>query len=69
MDELIYFTSLIIFFAVALRILRALHIENKFEKFKMWEIKAAYFLLSLIMAHMLAEVMVKWSQLFIGYFN
>ncbi len=69
MNELIYFMSLIIFFAVALRILRALHIENKFEKFKIWEIKAAYFLLSLIMAHMLDEVMVKWSELLIGYFD
>jgi hypothetical protein len=55
--------SLIIFFAIALRILKALHIEEKFEKMKLWEIKAAYFLLSLIAAHMLAEIMVKLSGL------
>ncbi len=63
MDSFIYFMSLIIFFAIVLRILRALHIEEKFEKLKLWEIKAAYFLLSLIAAHMLAEIMVKLSGL------
>jgi len=55
--------SLIIFFAIVLRILKALHIEEKFEKMKLWEIKAAYFLLALISAHMLAEIMVKLSGL------
>ncbi|MBN2268879.1 MAG: hypothetical protein JXC35_05560 [Acholeplasmataceae bacterium] len=40
-----------------------MHLENKFEKMKIWEIKAAYFLLSLISAHLLSEVMVKLSQL------
>ncbi|MBU1141633.1 MAG: DUF1146 family protein [Firmicutes bacterium] len=63
MDELIYFVSLTVFFALSLRILRAVHIENKFEKMKIWEIKAAYFLISLVIGHILAEVMVKLSQL------
>ncbi len=65
-EQIIYFTSLVIFFAINLRILRALHIENKFEKFKLWEIKAAYFLISLGFAHMLAEMMVRFSKLFEG---
>ncbi len=63
MDELIYFVSLTVFFALNLRILRALHIENKFEKMKIWEIKAAYFLLALIGGHVMAEIMLKLSQL------
>ncbi len=63
MDLLVYFVSLMIFFALCLRILRAVHIESKFEKMKIWEIKTAYFLLSLIFAHILAEIMVKLSQL------
>ena len=63
MEELIYFVSLTVFFALNLRILRALHIENKFEKMKIWEIKAAYFLVALVMGHLLAEIMVKLSQL------
>jgi hypothetical protein len=67
MDEIIYFVSLTVFFAVNLRILKALHIEEKFEKMKLWEIKAAYFLLSLIGAHLLAEIMLKLSNLFTGY--
>lgn len=65
-EQIIYFSSLVIFFAINLRILRALHIENKFEKFKIWEIKAAYFLVSLGLAHMLAEIMVRFSSLFDG---
>ncbi|MDO9628382.1 MAG: hypothetical protein Q7I99_00655 [Acholeplasmataceae bacterium] len=67
MDDLIYFVSLIVFFWISLRILRALHIEDKFEKMKLWEIKAGYFLLALISAHLLAEVMVRVSQLLVGY--
>jgi hypothetical protein len=67
MDEIIYFVSLTVFFAVNLRILKALHIEEKFEKMKLWEIKAAYFLVSLIGAHLLAEIMLKLSNLFTGY--
>jgi hypothetical protein len=68
MEPIIYFSSLVIFFAINLRILGALHIENKFEKFKIWEIKAAYFLISLGLSHMLAEIMVKFSSLFEGFF-
>lgn len=62
-EDLIYFSSLFIFFAINLRILRALHIENKFEKMKIWEIKTAYFLIALVMAHLLAEIMVRVSDL------
>jgi hypothetical protein len=63
MDQIIYFLSLIVFFGINMRILQALHIEDKFEKMKLWEIKAAYFLLALIAAHMLAEIMVRLSNL------
>lgn len=63
MDQIIYFVSLFVFFAINLKILMALHIENKFEKMKIWEIKTAYFLLALITAHFLAEIMVKLSEL------
>ena len=44
-----------------------LHIESKFEKMKIWEIKAAYFIISLVIGHMLAEIMVKFSELFQGF--
>jgi uncharacterized membrane protein YwzB len=64
MEQVIYFVSLLIFFAINLRVLQALHIEKKFEKMKIWEIKTAYFLLALISAHMLAEIMVRFSELF-----
>ncbi len=67
MESIVYFTSLIIFFAIVVRILRAIHFENKFEKFKVWEIKTAYFLIALIAAHTLAEIMVRFSTLFQGF--
>lgn len=63
MEIYVYFASLIIFFGISLRILQALHIENKFEKMKLWEIKTAYFLLALIIAHFLAEIMVKFASI------
>ncbi len=63
MDQVIYFSALILFFALNLRIIRALHFENKFEKFKIWEIKAAIFLVSLGLAHLLAEMVVRFSEL------
>jgi len=68
MDKIVYFSALIIFFAINTRILRAIHFEDKFEKMKLWEIKTAYFLIALIAAHILAEIMVKLSSLldFIG---
>lgn len=65
-ESIVYFTSLIIFFAIVVRILRAIHFENKFEKFKVWEIKTAYFLIALIAAHTLAEIMVRFSTLLEG---
>jgi uncharacterized membrane protein YagU involved in acid resistance len=70
MERIIYFSSLIIFFAIVLRILRAIHIEEKFEKMKIWEIKAAYFLIALVSGHILAEIMVRLTELFdMGWFT
>lgn len=70
MEEIIYFVSLIVFFAISLRIIKALHIEDKFEKMKIWEIKAAYFIIPLVIAHMLAEIMLKLASLFnSGFFT
>ncbi len=66
MEQMIYFISLLVFFALSLRVLKALHIENKFEKMKIWEIKTAYFIIALGLGHLLAEVMVRLSELFTG---
>jgi hypothetical protein len=63
LETYIYFISFPIFFAIGLRVLMALHIENKFEKMKLWEIKTAYFLLALMIGHTLAEIMIRISEL------
>ena len=55
-DYIIYIASMMIFFYINLRILQGLHIEKKFEKMRIWEIKAAYFIISLAVAHILSEM-------------
>jgi hypothetical protein len=58
-EYVIYMSSLLIFFFINLKILQALHIEKKFEKMKLWEIRAAHFVLALVVAHLLSEMMLK----------
>lgn len=55
-EYIIYIASMMIFFYINLRILQGLHIEKKFEKMRIWEIKAAYFIISLAVAHILSEM-------------
>jgi len=68
LDTVIYFTALPVFFAIGLRVLMALHIEGKFEKMRIWEIKTAYFLGALVIAHTIAEIMVRVSELVTQWF-
>ena len=62
-EYIIYVASLSMFFYINLRILNALHIEKKFEKMRLWEIKAAYFILSLVVAHLLSDMMVRITKI------
>lgn len=62
-EYIIYITSMLVFFFINLRILQALHIENKFEKMKLWEIKTAYFIISLVIAHVLSEMILRIASL------
>jgi uncharacterized membrane protein YwzB len=54
---------MLIFFFINLRILQALHIENKFEKMKLWEIKTAYFIIALVVAHVISEMILRITSL------
>ena len=62
-DYILYVTAICIVFYINLKILHALHIEKKFEKMKLWEIKAAYFIISLAVAHILAEMLLKLTEI------
>jgi uncharacterized membrane protein YwzB len=62
-EYIVYVTSLLVFFTINLKVLQALHIERKFEKMKLWEIKTAYFIVSLTVAHLLSDMMVRLTQL------
>lgn len=64
-----YFAFLIVFFAITFKVLRALHIETKFKKNHIWEIKVAYIIISLVVAHLLSEIILKafdWINLIIN---
>lgn len=69
LELIIYIVSLFIFFAINLRILRAINLPQVFKKNNVWEIKAAYFIIALAIAHLLTGVVLKlveWSDYFIN---
>jgi hypothetical protein len=59
-DYIIYVSAICIVFYV--KILHALQIEKKFEKMKLWEIKAAYFIISLAVAHLIADMLLRLTE-------
>ncbi|HHT55238.1 MAG TPA: DUF1146 domain-containing protein [Acholeplasma sp.] len=61
-ELIIYFVSLIIFFAVAFNVLKAVNIEGMFKKNKITEIKIAYIIISLVIAHILSEIVLKFYE-------
>ncbi|HHW79804.1 MAG TPA: DUF1146 domain-containing protein [Acholeplasmataceae bacterium] len=66
LELIIYVASLFVFFAIVLRILKAVNLPKAFKANHIWEIKAAYFIISLALAHLLTEVIlrfVEWSKL------
>lgn len=67
-ELLIYFVSLIFFFAIIFKMLRGLNVEGLFKKNHIWEIKAFYVVVSLVLSHILSEILLKfyeWALLFI----
>ncbi|MDR2822628.1 MAG: DUF1146 family protein [Acholeplasmatales bacterium] len=69
MNNLIYFLALIFFFVISFKVFSSIHIENEFNKNKVFEIKAAYVLLSLAVAHLLADMILKISGTFESFFK
>lgn len=70
-EFIIYGVFLVIFFAITFKVLKALNIEKNFKTNHVWEIKAAYIIFSLISAHLLAEIVLKfyeWATLIINGF-
>lgn len=64
-----YFISLITFFIITFRVLRAINIENVFKKNKVIEIKTAYIIISLVISHFLSEIVLKffdWASLILN---
>lgn len=67
-ELIIYFTSLVLFFILVFKVLRAINIENIFKSDRIFEIKAFYFIVSIAVAHILSEVILKlysWMMIFL----
>ena len=56
----IYFISLLTFFTVVFKVLRSINIENIFKKNHVFQIKLTYILISLVIAHIIAEIILKF---------
>lgn len=69
LELIIYIASLFVFFAINLRILRAINLPKVFKANHIWEIKAAYFIIALSIAHLLSGVIMRlleWSKLLLA---
>lgn len=62
-EYILYVTSLFIVFYINLRILHAIRIEKKFEKMKLWEIRAAYFIMSITIAHIISDMLLRLTKI------
>lgn len=61
-ELIIYFVSLLTFFTIVFKILRGLNVEGMFKKNHVWEIKAFYIVTSLISAHILSQIILKFYE-------
>ena len=67
-ELLVYFVSMTLNFYLVFKILRGINVEGLFKKDHIWEIKAFYVVVSLVLSHILSEVVLKfyeWALLFI----
>lgn len=62
LELIIYFIGLMIFFGITFKVLRATNLENIFKKNKVFEIKVAYFIISIVIAHILSSVLLKFYE-------
>ncbi len=61
------FSYLIVFLAslpLVFQILMALNLESKFKKNQIWQIKAAYIIVTIVVSHLVAEVFIRLYFLF-----
>lgn len=71
-EYIIYAASIIVFFTINMHIFRALNIDQNFKANHEFQIKAAYIIFSLALAHILAEMVLKlygWINVAIDIIN
>ncbi|HKL95389.1 MAG TPA: DUF1146 family protein [Haploplasma sp.] len=59
-EYIIYFASLILFFTLNMQIFRSLNIDKYFKPNSHFQVKAAYIIFSLALAHILASIILKF---------
>lgn len=70
-EFIIYGVFLVLFFALSFKVLKALNLEANFKKNHVWEIKVAYIIFSLAIAHLLTGIVLKfyeWALLIVNGF-
>lgn len=65
-EMIIYLSALLIGFTIVFQVLRAINFESIFKRGKIFEIKLGYFIFSLIGGHIIAEIIVKITNLIIN---
>lgn len=61
-ELIIYFAFLIVFFAITFKVMRGLNVEGLFKKNHIWEIQAFYIIISLVIAHVLSTILLRFYE-------
>ncbi len=61
---LVFWGVFIISFMVTFRILQAIQIERVFKKYRLFEINAAYLIISIVVSYLLAKFLIDIIELF-----
>ena len=61
-ELLVYFVSMTLNVYLVFKILRGINVEVMFKKDHIWEIKAFYIVASLISAHVLSSIILKFFE-------
>ena len=64
MEKYIYVAVFLLFIPIVFKILMALHIEHKFEKGAIWQIKCAYILGTILIAELLTQAVERIFSIF-----
>ena len=63
-NNILYLFFVLFFIPINFTVLRKIRIEKKFEQGSIWQIRYAYIVISILVAHFLAEFLINLKDLF-----